>query len=650
MLRRILVGLIVLCHFFPTLSYAQIDTRNVLKVGTNALQYQEYVWAIQCFNEVITAKPYLWEPYYFRAVAKHYLDDHRGAIADCDSAIVRNPYIVDLHRLRGISCIHHKDFEQAISAYTQAITLATTPNQQDWFNRSLCYLELKQHTLAQQGFDTITSWWPKDDKAYHAKAQLALQAQDTLRCYNFLDSALARNAKLLPALATYATLLSAQQQYRDALPYYDRAIAQAPKDARLYFNRALTHYQIKRLGLAISDYDTVIILSPSNYAAHYNRALLRMQVGADNQAIEDLDVVIARKPHNTLARFNRALLHEQVGNYQHAENDLTHVLKQFPNFLYGYEVRARIRQRLGKHQAAANDRTVIARDHLARVYKGKARGKIQKVRRWEDEEIEDFDQLTLNEADSIPTYSVEYRGLIQHQPSRLRPQPLFELSFERNQLQTANDLHYIAAIESFNQNSNSKQRLYLSSVKQVTDSITYATRQELLRSLHTDSTFTQQLLRCIALGSLHRYDDAFKVLTAPAQNTYEQVLEHWITATLLQQQVEVDSITEQHTLRNIKQAIDKHYDKAIQLAPELRPYALYNTAVWYTQTNAVQEALLLYNKVIDHTALPQAYFNRGLLLRQMGKTAEAYSDLSRAGEMGLYEAYNIIKQLSNASH
>ena len=48
---------------------AQINTEQVLNIGRNALYFDDYILAIQYFNQVIAQKPYLAEPYYYRAVA-----------------------------------------------------------------------------------------------------------------------------------------------------------------------------------------------------------------------------------------------------------------------------------------------------------------------------------------------------------------------------------------------------------------------------------------------------------------------------------------------------------------------------------------------------------------------------------------------------
>ena len=38
----------------------------------------------------------------------------------------------------------------------------------------------------------------------------------------------------------------------------------------------------------------------------------------------------------------------------------------------------------------------------------------------------------------------------------------------------------------------------------------------------------------------------------------------------------------------------------------------------------------------------EAYYNRALLLEQQGQHEQAIDDLSRAGELGIYQAYSLI--------
>ena len=99
---------------FPTLVCAQINTDRLMTIARNALYFEDYVLSIQYFNQVINAKPYLYEPYFFRALAKLNLEDFQGAEADCDAAIQRNPFVVGAYQIRGLARIRQSKFDGAI--------------------------------------------------------------------------------------------------------------------------------------------------------------------------------------------------------------------------------------------------------------------------------------------------------------------------------------------------------------------------------------------------------------------------------------------------------------------------------------------------------------------------------------------------------
>ena len=59
--------------------HAQINTDQVMRIGRNSLYFEDYVLSIQYFNQVIKAKPFLAEPYFYRGIAKINLEDFKGA-------------------------------------------------------------------------------------------------------------------------------------------------------------------------------------------------------------------------------------------------------------------------------------------------------------------------------------------------------------------------------------------------------------------------------------------------------------------------------------------------------------------------------------------------------------------------------------------
>ena len=94
MARRLVIALFIL---LPLTAAAQFNVDRLVMSGRSALYYEDYVLAIQHFNRAIMSKPYLYEPWFYRGVAKYYLDDFAGAESDCSEAIRLNPYITGMY-------------------------------------------------------------------------------------------------------------------------------------------------------------------------------------------------------------------------------------------------------------------------------------------------------------------------------------------------------------------------------------------------------------------------------------------------------------------------------------------------------------------------------------------------------------------------
>ena len=166
---------------------AQYNTDRLMITGRSALYYEDYVLSIQYFNQVLNAKPYLYEPWYFRGVAKFYLDDFVGAEKDVTKAIELNPYIYNMYELRGLCRIHQKNFDEAIADYTKSLSIEPF-NQSAWYNRTLCRVEKKDYDTAQKDLDTIIAKWDKFSEAYSVRADIVVvvhlaEEADALRIF-----------------------------------------------------------------------------------------------------------------------------------------------------------------------------------------------------------------------------------------------------------------------------------------------------------------------------------------------------------------------------------------------------------------------------------------------------------------------------------
>ncbi len=102
----------------------------------------------------------------------------------------------------------------------------------------------------------------------------------------------------------------------------------------------------------------------------------------------------------------------------------------------------------------------------------------------------------------------------------------------------------------------------------------------------------------------------------------------------------------QETIIDYSQAI-ADYSKIVALDNEF-VYAYYNRANVYAKSKQIDKALADYDTVIQQDPyFAEAYYNRGIVKIYQGDMKAAAVDLSKAGELGLKSAYNIIKRYCN---
>ena len=168
---------------------AQYNIDRLVNIGRSALYYEDYVLSMQYFNQAIAAKPYLYEPWFFRGVAKFYLDDFAGAEADCNEAQKRNPYVVGVYELRALCRIRMQHFAEASQDYSMALRY-DPENRRLWHNRVLCHIQGKEFDHAQQQLDSMLMRWSNYASGYAMKAEVNLLQGDTIKAQTAFDRAL----------------------------------------------------------------------------------------------------------------------------------------------------------------------------------------------------------------------------------------------------------------------------------------------------------------------------------------------------------------------------------------------------------------------------------------------------------------------------
>ena len=622
---------------------AQINTDRVLLMGRNALYYEDYVLAIQRFNMGISAKPWLGEPYFYRALAKFYLEDYQGAEMDCNSAVERNPYALNHYVLRALCRINQNRYALAEEDYQKAIAINPLDHN-SWHNIVLCQIELKEYERADSSLDVMLRHWGKEAEQYTMKAQVSLLRKDTIKAEKWTDRALELDDYDGKAWSMKAMFQGNRKEYKEAESSLDKAITQLPRVAGLYVNRALVRYNQDNLRGAMSDYDACLDLEPRNYLAHYNRGLLRASVGEDNLAIEDFNFVLELEPDNTIALYNRALLLDNIGDYNGAIRDISAVIKDYPEFWDGYRQRAAIKRKIGDINGAERDEFKILQ---ARMDAAAGKKHPVRTRKKNAHNIEDYAALVEDdEHEEENEYVSEYRGKVQNRQTELQPEPIYSLTYYKKDSETNTYVVYCSELEKLNSSGVLPHKLYL------TDNETQAPSHEVaaeLESLSSQVELTSGLLFRRALDYYHvrDFENAVADMNTLIQENGAEPLALILRAQARFAQLEVSRTTASASdLRLGYLMAVQDYNKASDLMPDA-PFLYYNIGCLQVQLADYVAAQKSFTRALDlDSHFPSAYYGRGVAYILGGQIDEGLNDLSQAGELGLYTAYNLIKKYS----
>lgn len=660
----------------PLLVTAQINTDRVMTIGRNALYFEDYVLSIQYFNQVINAKPYLHEPYFYRGLAKLNLDDFSGAEQDCSEAIGKNPFVVDYYQVRGLARIRQENLQGAVEDYNQALVYAPE-NIGVWHNLILCKMKQEDYEAAEADIQRLLSISPRYVPAYLMHTEVALKQKDTLRAELCVEQALKLDKYDDGVWATRAMLRLQQELYKEAEADLDQALHLAPKSAGYHINRALARYHQNNLRGAMDDYDRALDIEPGNLIGHYNRGLLRAQVGDDNCAIEDFDRVIAAEPDNMMAIFNRGILRDQTGNYQGAIEDYSVVIDEYPNFLYGYQQRAAARRKVGDRKGAEADEYHLLKadiDRRNQLAAGNQKDNTQndsdeqeKTRKRSDRNVNNYRKIVVADNDEVEQkYKNEYRGRVQDRNVKVELEPMFVYTYYKKESEVKRGIAFSKVAEALNRKGSLPHRLLLTNqetpLNQEQVQEHFASVNELSAAIVAHPQEADiRFARALDFYLVQDLDNALEDLTQAILSDEHFMPAYFNRAIVRCKQLEYEraertaeqSDAGRKSLAGIKPSNVMDYelvkfdlDKVIELAPDFE-YAYYNRGNLLCQQSDYHAAMVDYNKAITlNPSFAEAYYNRGLTQIFLGKVKEGLTDLSKAGELGIFSVYNIIKRYS----
>ena len=664
-LRRLVLSLCVVAAAVVQAA-AQINTEQVLRVGRNALYFEDYVLSIQYFNRVIDAKPYLAEPYFLRAIAKYNLEDYAGAEADATRSIELNPFVADAWEVRGVSRQNQGRDSAAVEDYRKALDLLPR-NRNLLFNMAMAQQDAGQPAQADSTYTQLLRYYPSYDNGYLGRARLRIAENDTTGAAADIDKALSLNSHALNAYIMRADMaMRAGNRTREALADIDEAVKLQPKMAGLYINRAYLRYQLDDYFGAMADYDYALQLEPANATALFNRGLLLAEVNANDRALEDFSAVLDLEPDNFRALYSRALLHRAKGNFRSALADVNRVAEAFPDFPDALWLRSDIERSMGQKakaeatymkakQLAANARAV---DESEQAGKAVASADVP-------EELVSRRFTSLLTVDDNADIHEQYnntaiRGRVQDRNVAIEIEPMMELGFYSSPSELRANTYYIKEIDDLNATralryavvvTNRTPALDEDIIRRHFNSIEYYT--SLIAGSHNPRA-VDYIGRALDFVTTRNYAGAIADIDRAIALMPDFAPAYWLRAQARYHKLQVDRDTPDESIDGVARLhmaeaamaeIMADIDRGLELSP--------GTAVaWFNKGNLLLEnrdypgAIAAYTRAIElKPDMGEAYYNRGYIRLKTGDSRAGVNDLSKAGESGIVQAYNLIKRI-----
>ena len=642
---------------------AQYDKDMFFMRGRKALADGKYAQAIENFNVLSQLDTADYWTFFFRGIAKYNLGDLRGARQDFDRSVRINPVFTSGYHYRGITESRFGNYDGALHDLQKAIDLR--PGYIGlYFSRGVTYFLSQQFELAVKDFDKYIRKEPKDPSAYLNRGASYLFLGDTLKAVSDYNKAIRLDRFDPEGYVRRGRLYASQKKHDLAIADMDKAIELDTTNTFAYFNRAIMFYEQERYQEAMDDLNRVLRDEPGNALTLYNRGLISVQLGAFEDALDDMDRVLNINPENVLAYFNRASIFIEMGLYENALEDYDKAIELYPDFAKAYMNRAYVRNMMGDYKASKEDYDT-------------AQKKVQEYRAKNVTDAGSFADTT-KKYSSLLSLDAEFAKkdfndeLLQHRDIdiRLRPMYRFVLTGKKDDTSYALDRGYdnplvkrfVQQLPAGVEMLNADVRLDEGQMKKIEDAVYGQSASDasgmFMRALveYSEKQFNSSLNSYgMAIeeaqdesGLPRLYESFYRV----NRGALRAEMIEFISS--IESNVQVLSMDDSgNTRARVKDQVTRHYDytdaiddmkKAAEMLPDM-PYAYYNLGNLYCLASEHVHSIDNYTKAIElYPYMGDAYFNRGLVLIYLKDKEKGCIDLSRAGELGVQDAYGVIKK------
>ncbi|TKG97081.1 tetratricopeptide repeat protein [Puteibacter caeruleilacunae] len=638
--------LIILILIFSSFAgWSQLNTDTYFYTGRSRIYFGNYTGAIEYFNIVIKLKPYLPEPYFLRGVSKHYLEDFRGAKRDYDKALEIKPFYPLAYMYRAMTNYELQNYENSISDYSRALEL--DPENADMYNnRGIAWAAIDSFQLAFDDYTKSIELKPKNANAYLNRSSVRQRLQDIEGSIADCDSSILINPKFAGAFLNRGLAKFALDDYAGALTDYDQSLRLDPANALAYSNRGIVKHKLEDFAGAIMDYDKALQLNNNFASAYMNRgmakeALKRPDFIDDYRMAARLDPRFANNPH--LVRVDPRAYHQSQHQRQSQINNTsrkagsTSAVKANPQ---------------GQKNSNSEDNAIAQADTTQQKA---PRKKIHRV---------------LFDPDSPDNEEEVSKGRIQKRYTDVKLQPLFFINSVNSKNEDSKRFrYYIFQLEKLNEDNAYNPFMTITNTHKISSYQQLEDYENFVRYFNekinnnpqiSNNFLNRGIFKSLtgffnaALLDLNRAidrDNHNLLAFYERANTRAQMVDKILSLPDFKEKKQI-SLNAEGTVQaeTTKQEVKIHdYDEVIndygtvlKMNPQFY-FAAFNRGNVYCKLGEYQKAFDDYSAAIKtEPDFAEAYYNRGLVRIYLNDIEGGAMDLSKAGELGLGEAYNVI--------
>ncbi|MEZ5083657.1 MAG: tetratricopeptide repeat protein [Bacteroidales bacterium] len=621
---------------------------DYIQFARQELDKENYTEAIKYLNSAISHRPASYEGYFLRGIAKYYLDDMVGAEQDFTESVKYDPYNSDIYHFRAISRVMQYNFGGGLADYARAVEL-NDKNPLFYLNRARAYLFLQEYDSSISDLNRVFKLKYSKAEVFVLRAMAWRELEKYDEAMEDLDKAIKKDPGHTNAYIQQGSVWMDMKKPDSAIVAFNRALTYNADDSYALFNRALAYMESEDSSNAFKDLNKVIELSPYNSYAYYNRAILKIDREDLKGAIQDLDKVVSLNPDNIVVYLYRGKIKRGMGDLKGAIRDFDKAIEIYPEFADAYMERSEVKKQMMDLKGADKD------FELAYLIN--------------DFNFQKADSIKLSEEmylKRLMAFSGEFKTKKSDPGSEIISEADIDFRPVFFSVQFTNNIEGVRFFDSFSKENYHASVITLTNNDKKIDS--KATQSELEKPDPGNQSDGLYYLRKADLNAnIQDYTSALTYYEQAILFDPQLIMAYFGRANTQFNLIDLLSMElEEQSLMDPKADLSKSYNpysrssedfkyemvlndygKVIELDPNFQ-FAWFNRGNVKAILGDYWGAVSDYTKALEiDPEFADAYFNKGLILIYLNVKSVGCKDMSRAGELGIYSSYQVLKRFCN---